>query len=236
MGGTRWPVVARRTHKWLALLVGLQVVLWTVTGFYMVAVHIDIIHGDHLVRASKATTYDLTRLSPPAEILGQHPGAREIRLLRLLGRPVWKVDDASNTILYDAQNGKRLPPPTPQAVRRIARATFSGSADIVSMRLLTTAPLEMQARKPPFWQVKFAGWNRPALYISATTGELLSRRHLLWRIFDFAWMLHIMDYEDRSDVNNPLLRIATWSAVVMALSGAWLLIWSFPKRRRRKAA
>lgn len=236
MGGIRWPLTARRTHKWLALFVGLQVMLWTVTGFYMVAVHIDIIHGDHLVRASKAATYDLTRLSPPAALLGHYPGAREVRLQRLLGRPVWRVDDGGGGILYDALSGKRLPPPSRQEVERIARATFSGSTDIVSLRLLATAPQEIQARKPPFWQVEFAGWNRPTLYISATTGELLSRRHLLWRIFDFAWMLHIMDYEDRSNVNNPLLRIATWSAVAMALSGAWLLLWSFPKRRQRRLA
>jgi hypothetical protein len=48
-------------------------------------------------------------------------------------------------------------------------------------------------------------------------------------------MLHIMDYDERTDVNNPLLRVATWSAFAMALSGAWLLIWSFQRRKRKKA-
>ncbi|PAX06477.1 PepSY domain-containing protein [Sphingomonas lenta] len=236
MAGIRWPLVARRIHKWLALLVGLQVVLWTITGFYMVAVHIDIIHGDHLVRAAAPATYKLADLSPPAALLAEHPGAREIRLQRLLDRPVWRVDTAQEAILHDAASGQRLPPLSPEEVKRIARAIYAGSANIVSTRLLTTAPLEMQTRKPPFWQVEFAGWNRPTLYISATTGELLARRHLLWRIFDFAWMMHIMDYEERSDVNNPLLRIATWSAVAMAVSGAWLLLWSFPKGRRKRVA
>lgn len=44
-----------------------------------------------------------------------------------------------------------------------------------------------------------------------------------------------MDYDDRSNVNNPLLRVMTWAAVAMAVSGAWLLVWSFPKRKRAKA-
>ena len=35
--------------------------------------------------------------------------------------------------------------------------------------------------------------------------------------------------------NNPLLRVATWSALAMALAGAWLLLWSFPRRRKKKA-
>ncbi len=43
-----------------------------------------------------------------------------------------------------------------------------------------------------------------------------------------------MDYQGRTDVNNPLLRVATWSAFAMALSGAWLLLWSFPKRKKKK--
>src|SRR3546814_18376648 len=87
---------------------------------------------------------------------------------------------------------------------------------------------------PPYWQVEFEGWNRPTLYLSPQTGELISRRHALWRVFDFALMLHIMDYDERTDVNNPLLRVATWSAFAMALTGAWLLLWSFKRPQRKK--
>ena len=94
----------------------------------------------------------------------------------------------------------------------------------------------MQSRKPPYWRVEFKGWNQPTLYISPSTGELISRRHNLWRIFDFVWMMHIMDYEGRTNVNNPLLRVATWSAVTMALAGAVLLFWSFPARKKKKTA
>src|SRR3546814_9083567 len=102
---------------------------------------------------------------------------------------------------------------------------ISGDGKIVSVRLLTKAPQEMQSRKPPYWQVEFEGWNRPTLYLSPKNGELISRRHALWRVFDFAWMLHIMDYDERTDVNNPLMRVETWTAFAMALTGAWLLTW-----------
>ena len=65
----------------------------------------------------------------------------------------------------------------------------------------------------------------------------MAERHDLWRIFDFVWMFHIMDYEAREDVNNILLRVATWMAVATSLTGAWLLLYSFRRRRRaRKAA
>ena len=79
---------------------------------------------------------------------------------------------------------------------------------------------------------------KPTLYISPYSGELLSRRHDLWRGFDFFWMLHIMDYETRDNMNNALLKVATWMMVAMSLSGVWLLIFSFRRKRRvrKKAA
>lgn len=236
MAGIRWPLVVRRTHKWLALFVGLQVAIWTITGFYMVVVHIDTIHGDNLVRRPASAAFAVRELSSPVVLLVRNPGAEEVRLQRLFSEPVWKVRTPRGDVLYDARNGAALPPLTPVQVRAVARQHFAGASDIVSVKLLREAPMELKSRKPPFWQVEFAGWNRPTLYISPTTGEMISRRHLLWRVFDFAWMLHIMDYRDRSDVNNPLLRVATWSAFSMVAVGACLLVWSFPKRRRRKTA
>ena len=236
MAKSGWPLTIRRLHKWLALLVGLQIALWTLTGFYMVAVHIDTIHGDNLVRTQPRERFDIAALTPPATLLTKARNAHEIRLQGLLGRPVWRVETDEGALLHDARTGTRLPPLSEADVRTVARRTLAMPAAIVGVRLLTTAPLEMQSQKPPFWQVEFAGWNRPTLYISATTGEVLSRRHLLWRVFDFAWMLHIMDYQDRTNVNNPLLRVATWIAFGTALSGAWLLFWSFKRRRRKSPA
>ena len=235
MTSIRWPLFVRKTHKWLALFVGIQVVIWTVTGFYMVTVHIDYIHGDHLIRTAPPQSFDLGKFVSPDKIVAANPDAQEVRLQELLDRPVWQVKNAEGSVLLDAATGEKLPALTKAQAEAAARSVYTGDPTIVATRLLTEAPLEMQTRKPPYWQVEFKGWNRPTLYISPTTGELISRRHALWRVFDFAWMLHIMDYEDRSNVNNTLVRIATWSAVAMALSGAWLLLWSFPRKKRKKA-
>ena len=231
----RWPLVIRRFHKWLALIVGVQALLWTLTGLYMVSVHIDIIHGDNLVRSPAVEPFDLTSLASPSLVVAAAPGVSEVRLQRHFGQPVWRAETPDGPLLFDAKSGQALPDPTEAQIRALAQRIYSGEGQIVSVRLLTTAPQEMQSRKPPFWQVEFEGWNRPTLYLSPSTGELISRRHTLWRIFDFVWMLHIMDYDERTDVNNPLLRIATWSAFAMAISGGGLLIWSF-KRRKRKTA
>src|SRR3546814_16929963 len=85
----------------------------------------------------------------------------------------------------------------------------------------------------PMWRVEFADNSESTLYLSPQTGELIAKRHDLWRWFDFLWMFHIMDYEERADVNNTLLRVAASLGLLFALSGVWLLIYSFSKKRRR---
>lgn len=231
----RWPLLIRRTHKWLALIVGIQALLWTLTGFYMVAVHIDIIHGDNLVQSPVSQPFDLDGLAAPSKVVAAAPGVSELRLQNFFGQPVWRAETPKGARLFDGRTAEPLPPLTGAQIREAARRIYTGDGRIVSVRLLTKAPQEMQSRKPPYWQVEFEGWNRPTLYLSPQTGELISRRHALWRVFDFTWMLHIMDYDERTDVNNPLLRVATWSTFAMAATGAWLLIWSFPRRKRKKA-
>ena len=80
-------------------------------------------------------------------------------------------------------------------------------------------------------RVEFADRNETTLYVSATNGDLLAKRHDLWRWFDFFWMLHIMDYDERSDANNTLLRVSSAIGLLFAVTGVWLLFYSFKRRR-----
>ena len=230
----RIRVLARKTHKWLGLFVGFQVVIWSLSGLYMTVVHIDTIHGDHLVREVPAPAFAVRGLADPVRLAAnQHTIA--LRLAAVRGSPAYVVTTAMGERAFDARSGTPLPPPDEAEIRRLARAIYTGEEAIASVRLLRKIPPEIRGRAPPLWRVEFAGWNKPTLYLSPVTGELVSRRHELWRIFDFVWMLHIMDYAERENVNNLLLRVFTWGAVLMALSGAWLLVFAFPRKKRKKA-
>jgi hypothetical protein len=58
-----------------------------------------------------------------------------------------------------------------------------------------------------------------------------ARRSTLWRVFDFLWSLHIMDFENHEDFNTPLLIVATALSLVMIIAGIVL----FPSRLGYKA-
>ncbi len=230
----RLPALARKTHKWLALIMGVQAVFWTISGLYMTAVHIDTIHGDHLVRAAEPAPIALGGLVEPGSLIPG--GTRSVKLENQLGQPVYIVDAIPGRMLFDARSGELLSPIGEDAARDRALSYYAGVGGIEKIELLDAAPSEIKNRPVPIWRVEFAGLWRPTLYISPLTGELVAKRHDLWRTFDFVWMFHIMDYEERTDMNNTLLRVATWMSVATSLTGAWLLLYSFRRRRRARKA
>jgi hypothetical protein len=230
----RLPLLARRLHKWLALVLGVQLAIWTLSGVYMTAIHIDIIHGDHFIRSDEPAPLPAADLADPLAAASAVAGAEGVKLARLLDRPVYIVSSGGGAVLLDAHTGGRIPPPSEQQVRRIAEHWFTGAEPLQKLELIADLPFEVRGRKAPLWRAEFGGWNKPTLYISPETGELVTRRHELWRVFDFLWMLHIMDYEKREDVNTWLLQAASVSAGLMLLAGAWLLLYNLPFRRRKQ--
>ncbi|MBF6024862.1 PepSY domain-containing protein [Lysobacter niastensis] len=222
---------ARRAHKWIALVVGVQALLWMLSGLYMTSISIEIIHGDHLAHASSKPLVPTASVIGPDALSAQYPGITTFRLKRFLDREVYEVHQPEQITLVDARSGARLSPLDEAAARQLATSLYQGEAPIASVKLLQEAPREVASRPVPMWGVTFADNNETTLYLSPQTGELLAKRHDLWRWFDFLWMFHIMDYEEREDVNNTLLRTASSIGLVFALSGLWLLFYSFSRRR-----
>jgi PepSY-associated TM region len=223
-------------HKWLALIVGVQALIWTLSGLYMTVVHIDIIHGDHFIRHAEPRPVSAAEIVSPVAAAAVVSDAETVRLSWLLDRPVYIVRAKSGERLVDAFGGQPLPPPPRDQIQQLAEHWFTGPERLAKLELVTDLPSEVRGRKPPLWRAEFDGWNKPTLYLSPETGQLLTRRHELWRIFDFLWMLHIMDYETRDNVNNWLLRGFTLLAFTTVLSGAWLLWFAFPRKRRKAAS
>jgi uncharacterized iron-regulated membrane protein len=231
----RTNVIARKTHKWLGLFIGFQVVIWSLSGLYMTAVHIDIIHGDHLVRHTPPRSIDVSALLDPAAVAASSR-AESVRLAWVRNQPAYVLTAEGGEKVVSAISGTPVATPSEAEIRSQAKTVYTGDEPIASAKLITHIPGEIRGQKPPLWRVEFDHWNKPTLYFSPTTGELLTRRHELWRIFDFVWMMHIMDYDERENVNNWLLRAFTASAVLLALSGAWLLLYAFPKKKKKKVA
>lgn len=230
--------LSRTLHKWLTLILGVQLVLWTLSGFYMVVVDLDFIHGDPLVRNLRVPlVLDQPRV-PVAEVLSRYPQVTQVsmRALPSFDHAVYELTAPGRMVLVDARNGRQISPLDERRIRELARSYYAGRGELSSVSLLERdRPLEIQTRTLPLWRADFDDWLETSLYLHPDTGVLVTRRHRFWRWFDFLWMLHIMDYDTRDDMNNGLLRATTVLGTVAVLSGCWLLYFSFKRRRARAA-
>lgn len=224
---------ARRTHKWIGLVIGLQALLWMISGVYMTVISLDIIHGDHLAHTRGEPLLPSAQWLPAERIFSQHQDITSYRVKHLLDTVVYEIHAKEGALLVDAKDGRRISPLDKDIARALGESMYQGEGQVSSVEWITQAPQEVATRPVPLWAVRFSDSGETTLWFSPETGELVARRHSLWRWFDFLWMLHIMDYEDRSDVNNNLLRVAAAVGLLFALSGVWLLLYSF---RRRDAA
>jgi uncharacterized iron-regulated membrane protein len=218
--------LSQKIHKWLGLLVGIQLVIWTISGFYMVVIDIDIIHGDHLVQPAAELSAESVRefSTKLPQLTRTYPEAQSLSLESLAGRAVFKVKTPSGTLLLDALNGETITAIDNSRINQLANIYYAGSGVIQNATLIeSNPPREIGARPLPIWRIDFDDIWGTTLYISPITGALATRRHTLWRVFDFVWMLHIMDYDEREDINNILLRIVSILAFLLVLSGIWYL-------------
>lgn len=232
INANRW----RHWHRWLALLVGLQMVVWGVSGAYMVLFELPFIHGNHLVKPTHSETLPATTTAQFAQVAQQFPRATEITLtsLWLNNKPhaVYHITRRGKVQLIDAQT---LQPITLSAenIRAIALRTYAlGEGELAKLSLLTdNAPSELSPTLLPVWQANFNDNGSTSLYFSATTGELVTKRHTYWRGFDLMWMLHIMDYDTRSDIENNLLRAVIIGNALFMFTGVLLIIVTIFRRQ-----
>jgi hypothetical protein len=231
-------IIARTLHKWLGLFVGLQILIWLGTGLYMVVVDIDFIHGDTLVRnMHQVVTVPENAAIDTASLRARFDHATEISLIPVMGKTFYAVTTPDERYLLDPDSGEIISPLDEKTAVEIAKYHFNGSAQISSSELITSSPpMEIQTRRLPLWRIDFEDRYSTGFYIDPYSGALATRRFQYWRIFDFMWMLHIMDYEERADAHNLLLISAQVTGLTFALTGLWLLFYSFSGRRKKSAS
>jgi hypothetical protein len=221
-------VLFARWHIWLGWLVGFPMLMWAVTGLFMVARPIEEVRGTHL--RAPAAAIDPAALAFPATI-GEP--IHEARLVRQTAGPVWIVTSADGARWrYSASTGTALPPVVRREAQAIADAAYAGDARLEALTYFPAGAAPTEARTArAAWRARFADGTH--VYIDDATGEVLALRTRQWRLYDAMWGLHIMDLESREDTHHPILVAFAALAAIGALLGCVLL---FRRRRARVRA
>lgn len=227
-------------HKWLGLLVGLQVLAWVLGGALFAVVPFEgwVKSGDFVRKPpavkAEANHFPMARLAEreaplkAIELVGQ--GTRlHYRLTRMDG----------SRLLADVRTGDVFPRPDEARIRELAQDMMLDGAAPANIRLLAAKEsrglgLVDEVGKYPVWQASFADRFNTRLYFSPETGEFMRARNDTWVLYDFFWRLHIMDYGGGADFNNLLMRVLAPLALLLVASGVLLLLFTrfrMPPRR-----
>ena len=228
----------RRLHNWLGLLLVAQILLWFLSGLVMAIMPIEHVRGEHL-RQQTETNWQQANISP-AKVLTAHSIQANLSLSQQLTvlqnqvttLPVYVVDDGAQRFRYSAVDGQLVRDLTAAQVSQLAQVQYRGNGLLSQTTLLSEAPAEVRHLPTPLWQLQFNDSENTVFYLDPATGAVLRVRTDSWRWFDFFWMLHIMDYDTRSDFNNPLLISVAGASLLFTLTGL-LLLWQRYRPRRR---
>lgn len=214
--------VIRRVHLWVGILLGAQFLLWMLSGAVMSWFHIALVRGETAAFSAPPRELQVSTYASPGGVIVQVDAATSLELRSFLDRAVYEVRSPDGAALFDASTGEKLSPLPEEMAREVAERDYLGAGDLETLMLMDDTPHEYRGPKP-VWRADFDDRLSTRLYISPETGKVAARRNDIWRIYDFFWMLHIMDYDEREDFNNLWVRAASAIGVIFALSGLFML-------------
>lgn len=189
-------------HKWLSLLVFIQLFIWLGTGIFFNLMDHGKARGNHYRQALVNQDIDHQRLADIQGVLAaSHSAVSEITLVQRLGQPYYLLTHKkglykhfnSDFSLVDAYSGVTLVI-SDKIAEKLAQASYKGSADISSVVKVKPPIADFLKEKNTLWQVNFLDELNTSVYINASSGRLVGHSNDDKRFVDFFFMLHFMDY------------------------------------------
>lgn len=242
----------RKYHRYLGLIIGIQFLFWTLGGLYFSWTNIEEIRGNTLKKETSYFSNDLqiAKISPHLDSLsksGAMDSLKSIKLAKLLNHQAVLITYFASTgqiakeerLLIDLSNNIAINEISPELAEKIAQNSMKNTVEVLSTRLLSKDDInshhEFRSGVLPAYVVQMDTKNNLHIYIDAKSGEVLKYRTQKWRIFDFLWMMHTMDYEGRDNLNNWLLRAFSILGLLTIISGFTLYINTSRWLRKKKS-
>jgi hypothetical protein len=213
-------------HRWISAVALAQLAVWVVSGFFFAAMPMKRVKGTPVEGANTAPLDGNEPFLSPNVMVQKLASRGSVTKLELVGTPRGpfyrgKIGDARFRV--DARSGEAWAVDEKEA-REIAQRDQPGSPVVRDAVLIERdADVEYRDRPLPAWRVQLGDEAGTVVYVDAVTGEVTARRNDVWRVYDFLWSLHIMDYRERERFNHPLLIGAASLGILTVTSG--LVLW-----------
>ena len=205
--------VLRKVHSYLSLFISIQLLLWTVSGIYFAFNKIEDVRGEQY-REKPQNSVNFQKIN--FEI----SDAENISFISRGDLDLLIVQDASGRKYLDYEGND------------VKKITYAHAQNIVTKKT-NLEPLEVneitegkkgsefRGRNLPIYQIKAVNDKDEEInvYINPYSGEVAAIRSTQWRIWDLMWGFHIMDWEERDNIDNFFLQLFSILALVSAITG-----------------
>lgn len=241
----KWQKVIRKSHRYLGLFLGIQFLFWTIGGLYFSWTNIKNIRGEDIRKEPITINKEklgislngiLTEISKSDSVYF----LKSLQIANIFDTPYYQITFYNGkrikTILANTlTNQIRLPISENEAIM-IAKNSLNVKSNLKSIEYInsTNGHHEYREKPLPAYAVSFEGNANTTVYVSAELGTVQIYRNNRWRVFDFLWMLHVMDYQNRDNINNWFLRIFSVIGLITLASGFILfgLTQKLPRKHR----
>ena len=169
-------ITLRKFHKYISLIVSVQLLLWTISGIYFSFNKIENVRGEQYRIENKA------------------PSPNQKEQTKMLSTEEAEKIVSLKTTLIPIQS-------------LLIEEEILGS--------------EFRGRNLPLYKVISENENGKKInvYVDPFSGEVSAIRSLQWRIWDFMWGIHIMDWVERDNIDNLGSKVFSFIALFTSLSG-----------------
>ncbi|WCO01279.1 PepSY domain-containing protein [Psychroserpens ponticola] len=219
----------RKAHRYLGFFLGIQFLMWTISGMYFSWTDIDEIHGDQFKKEITEQTA-FNNLIATSELENEQ-SIKSLELLEIDNKPYYWINEAT---LYNALTGEKKGELTEQEAIKVAERYMLADLEFDKIQRIETVGdhHEYRGRPLPAYEISYKTDENLKAYVAIENGAFQTVRHRDWRWFDFLWMTHTMDYQGRDNFNTIVLRAFSLLGLITVLSGFLLWYTSSPTVRK----
>ena len=223
-------LLIKKLHKWLSLLVGLQLLIWLGTGLYFNLMDHQKASGNQYRERIVQAQVDNNHLVEPKLILAKAAPAVALKQTSLLEKPYYLVTHEKGLYqhfnnsysLFDAYSGAQLFIDE-KIAEKLALASYKGSAKVRNIQKLSPPYDDIPKERNDVWQINMADDINTSIYVDAGSGRIVKHSNDDKRFVDIFFMLHFMDYSSEGSFNNWQIIVLAVLTLLFVLTGA---IWT----------
>jgi len=206
-------LLIRKTHKYLSFFISIQLLLWTISGIYFSFNKIELVRGEQYLKiVEKPINLGVLNFNTPY--------SEKVSIINRLGKEIVIVSSRGSKKYLD-KNGNPLDKLSSlEAVESVKSQTTLLPFQAIEITDNNSGS-EFRGRSLPIYKVESRNIENDDInvYVNIYSGEIMAIRSPQWRIWDLMWGFHIMDWNERDNINNILLKIFSILALVSSVTG-----------------